>query len=81
MEERMTTIPITSCIYFHSTLVTTNGDQWKGTEPYVIDMTYKLHLEIRTQHPYSESHSFTPGYQYVPNFGAVRCLQLHAIEF
>jgi hypothetical protein len=31
--------------YFHSTLVTTNGDKWKGTEPYVIDMTYKLSLQ------------------------------------
>jgi len=31
--------------YFHSTLVTTNGDQWKGTEPYVFDMTYMLSLQ------------------------------------
>jgi len=31
--------------YFHSTLVTTNGDQWKGREPYVFDMTYVLSLQ------------------------------------
>jgi hypothetical protein len=30
---------------FHSTLVTTNGDQWQGTEPYVSDMTYMLSLQ------------------------------------
>lgn len=31
--------------YFCSTLVTTNGDQWKGTEAYVFDMTYALSLQ------------------------------------
>jgi len=31
--------------YFHFTLVTTNGDQWKGTEAYVFDITYVLSLQ------------------------------------
>jgi hypothetical protein len=68
--------------YFHSILVTTNGDQWKETETYVFDMTYVLSLQASTpQHPHSQSHSFTPEYQHVPNFGGAQCLQLHAIEF